>query len=59
MTAGGPANATNNLSFFIYEQAFQNFKAGYAAAAAVIFFLVLFVFTMIQIKLQDKWVHYQ
>jgi multiple sugar transport system permease protein len=59
MTAGGPANATNNLSYYIYEQAFKCFKAGYAAAAAVVFFIILLVLTMVQMKLQDKWVHYQ
>jgi ABC-type sugar transport system permease subunit len=59
MTAGGPANATNNLSYYIYEQAFKCFKAGYAASAAVVFFIILLIFTMIQMKLQNKWVHYQ
>ena len=59
MTAGGPANATNNLSYYIYEQAFKCFKAGYAAAAAMVFFIILLIFTMVQMKLQNKWVHYQ
>lgn len=59
MTAGGPANATNNLSYYIYEQAFKCFKAGYAASVAVVFFIILLIFTMIQMKLQNRWVHYQ
>jgi ABC-type sugar transport system permease subunit len=59
MTAGGPVNATTNLSYFIYQQAFQNFKAGYASSAAVVFFVILLVLTLIQLKLQGKWVHYE
>lgn len=59
MTSGGPANATNNLSYYIYEQAFRFFKAGPAAATAVVFFFILFLLTMVQTKFQHKWVHYQ
>src|SRR6185312_533356 len=34
LTGGGPANATNVLSYYIYDQAFQNFYIGYASAVA-------------------------
>jgi ABC-type sugar transport system permease subunit len=45
MTGGGPAQATNVVSFFIYHQAFSEFpfRYGYASAAAVIFGLAVLV----------------
>ena len=38
MTAGGPANSTMVLVYYIYYQAFQFFETGYASALAVILF---------------------
>ncbi len=43
MTRGGPANATTDLTFFIYRQTFQFFKVGYASASAVILLLVTII----------------
>jgi trehalose/maltose transport system permease protein len=34
LTGGGPADATNVLSYYIYDQAFQNYYIGYASAVA-------------------------
>jgi ABC-type sugar transport system permease subunit len=34
LTSGGPANATNVLSYYVYQQAFQNYFIGYASAVA-------------------------
>ena len=34
LTGGGPANATDVLSYYIYDQAFQNYYIGYASAVA-------------------------
>lgn len=58
MTAGGPGRATNVLVYYIYDQAFLYFKFGYASAAAMVMFLIVLVFTLIQFKYEDKWVHY-
>ena len=58
LTRGGPANATRTLSYFIYENAFQFFQMGYAAAMAVVLFLLLFGITLIQLRLQKRWVFY-
>lgn len=43
MTGGGPSQATNVVSYFIYHQAFSEFpfRYGYASAAAVIFGLAV------------------
>lgn len=40
MTAGGPANATNVLALYMYQETFQSFRYGYGAAIAVILFLI-------------------
>ena len=34
LTSGGPAGATNVLSYYIYQQAFMDFHIGYASAVA-------------------------
>ena len=36
MTAGGPANATNVLALYMYQETFQNFRYGFGAAIAVL-----------------------
>lgn len=41
MTGGGPLNSTNILVYYIYDQAFNQFDLGYAAAAAVLLFTVM------------------
>ncbi|MCL4560924.1 MAG: sugar ABC transporter permease [Chloroflexi bacterium] len=57
MTAGGPINATNVLNYYIYEQAFINYKAGYAASLAVVFFLILLGLTILQLRASRRWVY--
>lgn len=41
MTNGGPGDATQNLSLFVYRQYFQFFETSYAASAAVVLAAVL------------------
>jgi multiple sugar transport system permease protein len=38
MTAGGPGNATDLLSYWVYRQAFGSMNFGYAAAISLILF---------------------
>lgn len=59
MTNGGPGRATNVLVYYIYNQAFLYFKFGYASAVALALFIIVLVFTLIQFKLEDKWVNYE
>ena len=58
MTQGGPANATNTIVYNIYQNAFQFFKMGYASAMAWVLFAIIFVVTLIQFRLQGRWVNY-
>jgi multiple sugar transport system permease protein len=58
MTGGGPVNATNTIVLYIYQNGFQYFKMGYASAVAWGLFAVIFTLTLLQMKLQHAWVHY-
>ncbi|MGY4690846.1 carbohydrate ABC transporter permease [Salibacterium sp. K-3] len=58
-SAGGPDNASMVLMLYLFQQGFSFLKMGYASAIAWVLFLILFVITMIQVKLQKKWVHYE
>ncbi|MFC8449008.1 carbohydrate ABC transporter permease [Kitasatospora sp. NPDC057223] len=40
LTRGGPGNATVNLSFLVYDYAFNQSKVGYSQAIAVLLFVV-------------------
>jgi multiple sugar transport system permease protein len=50
-TKGGPLHATTVVVYYLYQQAFQFFHAGYAAAIAVVLFLVIAVITLVQLRL--------
>lgn len=58
LTGGGPGNNTRTAAMFIYEKAFQSYDMGYASAVAALMFLIVFAFTVIQLKAQTKWVVY-
>ncbi|WP_220502176.1 carbohydrate ABC transporter permease [Microbispora sp. H10670] len=50
-TKGGPINATRVIYYYIYEQAFQRFNFGYAAAVCVALFAILAGLALLQLKL--------
>lgn len=58
MTEGGPYGSTQVMVERIYRYSFNYYKMGYASAFSWILFVIIFAFTMIQMKLQKKWVHY-
>ena len=59
LTKGGPGDATNTMVMYIYNQAFQFFHMGYAAAVAWVLFAIIFGITLLQTQLQKRWVHYE
>lgn len=59
LTDGGPGYATTTLVYYVYTYAFQFFKMGYAAAIAWFLFMIVFILTLIQFRLQRRWVHYE
>jgi ABC-type sugar transport system permease subunit len=58
MTQGGPLDSTQVFTFYIFQQGFMFFRAGYAAAVSTVFFVFLLILTLVQLRLQRRWVHY-
>lgn len=54
MTSGGPVDRTTTMVFYIYEAAFKFYKMGYASTLAYTLFAMLFVFTLLQLRLYRK-----
>ncbi|MFC4812441.1 carbohydrate ABC transporter permease [Paenibacillus sp. GCM10023250] len=52
-------DSTRTIVYNIWENGFKYFNMGYASAEAFVLFIVILIFTMIQMVLQKKWVHYQ
>ncbi|TCP58425.1 carbohydrate ABC transporter membrane protein 1 (CUT1 family) [Rhodovulum bhavnagarense] len=59
MTKGGPAFASDTIVYALYREGFVYFKAGYASAITVVFFLALLLLTALQIMLVERRVHYR
>ncbi|MGN6127743.1 MAG: carbohydrate ABC transporter permease [Humibacter sp.] len=58
ITGGGPGDSTLTIMLYLYQTAFTNNELGYASAIATILFLIIAVFTLLQIWGQRRWVHY-
>jgi len=58
MTGGGPNGSTTTIMYYIYNNAFQWFKMGYAASIAWFLFLIIFVITALKWRFLGKTVHY-
>ena len=54
MTGGGPHGSTRVLVQYIYTNAFSYFKMGYAQAMSLSLFLIMFIISMVQIKLMFR-----
>lgn len=50
MTGGGPMGNTSVLVYYLWKEAFHFFKLGYASAVAWLVFLMIFAFTLFQLK---------
>ena len=51
--------ASQSMVVYLYRNAFDFSKKGYASALAVFLFLIIMIITAAQMKLQDKWVNYE
>jgi multiple sugar transport system permease protein len=59
MTSGGPEYATTFYSLYTYQNAFEDFKFGYASSMAWILFLIIVVLTFLAFKGFAGKVYYQ
>lgn len=51
LTNGGPGHASENISLYIYNEAFKSHRMGYASALAVILTIIMTIIAGLQIKL--------
>jgi ABC-type sugar transport system permease subunit/ABC-type glycerol-3-phosphate transport system substrate-binding protein len=58
MTMGGPVDSTLFYAYYLFKQAFQFMRMGYASALAWILFLAVLGLTLLQLWVSKRWVHY-
>lgn len=59
LTNGGPQNATLFTVLYIYRLGFEQNNMGVASAVAWILFLIILVFSLVQLRLSRSWVYYE
>lgn len=59
MTNGGPNNATLTYVLYLYRNAFEFFKMGYASALAWILFFIILAMTALVLRSSALWVYYE
>ena len=55
MTQGGPMNATLSIVLLMYQEGFRWWRMGYSASLAFVLFLILFMATLVQLRLQKHY----
>jgi multiple sugar transport system permease protein len=59
MTGGGPRYATLFYVLYLYQNAFQFFRMGYASALAWLLFLIILALTVVMFRWSAFWVYYE
>lgn len=54
LNKGGPAHATEHITIFIYQKAFEALRMGEASAAGVLVLTVTMIFTIFYLRLLDR-----
>lgn len=54
LTNGGPGHASENISLYIYNEAFKSHRMGYASALSVILTIVVLMVAMVQMRLTKE-----
>jgi len=57
-TRGGPLQSTTVVVYYLFQQAFQFFAAGYGAAIAYVLFVAILALTLLQFWVAKRRVHY-
>lgn len=58
ITQGGPMNSTMVYILYLYNEAFQYFHMGYAAALAIVLLFIIAAFSGLLFLTSRYWVHY-
>ena len=56
---GGPENSALFIIMYLFQQAFEYFRMGYASAIAWMLFVLILLITLIQFRLSQRWVYYE
>jgi multiple sugar transport system permease protein len=56
---GAPARSTYMFAMYLYDNAFQNQRMGYASAMGWVMFVIILALTLISLKVSEKHVHYE
>jgi multiple sugar transport system permease protein len=59
MTNGGPADSTLTYVLYLYRNAFEFFRMGYASALAWVLFFILMGMTLLVFRSSALWVYYE
>ena len=59
LTRGGPGFASDTLVYAMYREGFVYFKAGYASAVTMVFFVFVLTLTLVQFGVLERRVHYR
>lgn len=59
MTRGGPELSTLFYALYLFQNAFEFFRLGYACAMAWVLFLITLVATLIVFRSSARWVYYE
>ena len=54
MTKGGPLASTTTTVYYLYEQAFENLNMGYANAVGMVLFVIILVFSILNLRFFEK-----
>ncbi|MCK9524935.1 MAG: sugar ABC transporter permease [Limnochordia bacterium] len=54
----GPVNSGMTIVYYVYRNAFERYRMGYASAAAYILFAIIFIFTLVQMRASKRRIHY-
>ncbi len=58
LPGGGPLNSAMTAVYYVYEKGFGEWQMGYASAAAYVLFFIIFAFTLVQMYVARRRVHY-
>lgn len=58
-TPGGVSGSATTLTFLLYQTGFVRSEFGYASAIALVLFIIVLFITVVQLRLQRRWVFYE
>lgn len=54
----GPGNSTLTVVYYVYQKFYEEWEFGLASAATFVLFIIIFIFTIVQLLVGKKFVHY-